>query len=180
MKDLPDFAAKDPSNLLLGRPDGTFGEAADTAGILSYALGRGASLADFNLDGLLDLVEVNFGEPVKLWRNLGTGEPGAPTQAGRWLAIRLSQPAPNPDAIGAWIEVRVGDAVMRRESVVGGGHASGELGWTHVGLGSAAGADVRVQWPDGEIGPWQHVEANGFFVIERGAAEPQHWLPPQD
>ena len=44
----------------------------------------------------------------------------------------------NRDAIGAWIEVRCGDGkVMRREITVGGGHASGELGWRHFGLGDA-------------------------------------------
>ncbi len=56
----PDYARKDPSNLLLGQPDGTFTEAADAAGILSFDRGRGAALADFNLDGLLDLVEVEL------------------------------------------------------------------------------------------------------------------------
>ncbi|HEY4753686.1 MAG TPA: VCBS repeat-containing protein, partial [Candidatus Limnocylindrales bacterium] len=32
----PGHATRDPSDLFLGRPDGTFGEAADAAGILSY------------------------------------------------------------------------------------------------------------------------------------------------
>ena len=64
----------------------------------------------------------------------------------------------------------VGDAVARRELVVGGGHAGGQLGWTHVGLGQASTADVRVTWPDGEVGPWMTVGANQFVDIERGAA----------
>ena len=34
-------------------------EAAEEAGILTFARGRGAALADLNLDGLLDLVEVD-------------------------------------------------------------------------------------------------------------------------
>ncbi len=176
----PEYAQKDPSNLLIGQPNGTLVEGAEAAGILSFTRGRGAALADFNLDGLLDLVEVNLGDPVKLWRNLGIGEQGAPTKAGQWIAIRLRQPGPNHDAIGAWLEVRVGDALMQREMTVGGGHASGELGWTHAGLGPAASADVRVQWPDGEVGPWQHVDANEFVTIERGGGEPQRWLPPAD
>ena len=37
---------------------------------------------------------------------------------------------------------------------VGGGHASGQLGWIHFGLGGADGAELRVRWPDGEVGPW--------------------------
>ena len=54
---------------------------------------------------------------------------------GHWLDVRPTQPAPNVDAIGAWIEVRIGESVMRREVTVGGGHAGGELGWQHFGLG---------------------------------------------
>jgi enediyne biosynthesis protein E4 len=173
VKAQPGYALRDPSNLLLGRADGTFGEAADAARVLSFARGRGAALTDFNLDGLLDLVEVNLGDPVSLWRNLGTGA----AEGGHWLALKLRQSGPNRNAIGAWLEVRVGETTMRREIVVGGGHAGGELGWTHVGLGPAREADVRVQWPDGEIGPWQHVDAEEFATIERGASEVQFWVP---
>ena len=71
--DQPDYARRDPSNLLLGQPDGTFREAADAAGILTFDRGRGAALVDLSLDGLLDIVEVNYGAPVRIWRNVGTG-----------------------------------------------------------------------------------------------------------
>ena len=133
---MPDYATKDPSNLLLGQPDGTFVEGADAAGILSFAKGRGAALADFNLDGLLDLVEVNYGDPVKLWRNVGSGDAATPKAMGHWAALQVTQPGPNRDAIGAWIEVQVGDRRSGARSTIGGGHESGELGWIHVGLGS--------------------------------------------
>src|SRR5450759_546815 len=55
-----DHALTDPNNLLLGQPDGTFIEAADRAGVLNTERGRGAALADFNLDGMLDLVAVSY------------------------------------------------------------------------------------------------------------------------
>jgi hypothetical protein len=167
---MPDYAKKDPSNLLLGQPDGTFREAAEAAGVLSFARGRGAALADFNLDGLLDLVEVNYGSRVEVWRNLGAGDASRPAPMGNWLAIQLAQNGPNRDAIGAWIEVRIGDATLRREVTSGGGHIGGQLGGVHFGLGPAGEAQVRVQWPDGETGPWLRVAANELAVIERGAA----------
>jgi len=172
-----DYALRDPSNLLLGQADGTFKESADTAGILSYDLGRGAALADFNLDGLLDLVEVNLGSPPRIWRNLGVGDAAAASSA-HWLALRPEQPGPNRDAIGAWLEVRVGDTTMRRELTVGGGHAGGQLGWIHVGLGPASGADVRVLWPDGTAGAWTRVGANQFVVLDRASGSARPWTPP--
>src|SRR5207244_12512123 len=84
-----DYAQMDPSNLLLGHADGTFREAADAAGILNFYRGRGAALADFNLDGMLDLIVVNFGDPVRLWRNVGGGDASQPRALPAWLARGL-------------------------------------------------------------------------------------------
>jgi enediyne biosynthesis protein E4 len=66
--------------------------------------------------------------------------------------------------------------VMRREITSGGGHASGQAGWWHFGLGSAESADMRVIWPDGEQGAWAAVDADGFYVVEKGKA-PARWTP---
>jgi hypothetical protein len=65
--------------------------------------------------------------------------------------------------------VKVGDAVQRREVTVGGGHAGGQLGPIHVGLGRADRADVRVIWPDGVAGPWLPVAANQLVELDRAA-----------
>ena len=175
----PEFAQQDPSNLLIGQPDGTFMESAEAAGVLSFARGRGGALADFNLDGMLDLVEVNRRENVKLWRNVGSGEADRPAPIGNWISLQLVQSAANRDAIGSWIEVRVGDRTIAREVTVGGGHAGGQLGWIHFGLGDADRAEIRVQWPDGESGPWLLVESNQFVTVEKGASEALPWLPLQ-
>ena len=59
---------------------------------------------------------------------------------------------------------------QRRELTVGGGHASGQLGWLHFGLGAATAAEVRVRWPGGEAGPWQHVDADEFVIVDRASA----------
>jgi hypothetical protein len=173
----PGYAVRDPNNLLLGQADGTFSESAEAAGVLSYARSRGAALVDLDLDGLLDLVVVNRGENAQVWRNVGAGDAGRPSEMGHWIAVRLRQPAPNVDAIGAWVEVRIGDRTTAREITVGGGHAGGQLGWIHLGLGEAEQADVRVQWPDGESGPWMTLAADQFATIERGATEATPWRP---
>ena len=172
-----EYAQKDPSDLLLGQQDGTFREAAGAAGIVTFDRGRGAALADFNLDGMLDLIQVNYGAPVRIWRNVGTGDASRPHAMGNWLAVSVGQSGPNANAIGAWVEVRVGGRVARRELTIGGGHAGGQLGWIHFGLGNAPTADVRVLWPGGETGPWVPVPANEFRVMTRGVAEAHKWSP---
>lgn len=167
----PGYAVRDPSNLLLGQPDGSFVESAPAAGILGYHHARGAALVDLDGDGLLDLVIVNRSENVSVWHNVGAGEAGHPVAMGNAVGIRLHQPGPNTDAIGAWLEARIGDRTVTREITVGGGHAGGELGWIHLGLGALDHVEVRVQWPDGETGPWIDVPAGGWATIERGATE---------
>jgi enediyne biosynthesis protein E4 len=173
----PDYAQRDPSDLFLGQPGGTFHESAQVAGILNFDRGRGAALADFNLDGMLDLVEVNYGAPTRIWRNFGAGTHDRSAPMGNWIALRLGQAGPNSDAIGAWVEVRVGDQVAQRELTVGGGHAGGQLGWIHFGLGKVDHVEIRVQWPDGTQSEWMPMAANAFGTIRRGAAAVQVWTP---
>jgi hypothetical protein len=165
-----DYAGRDPSNLFIGQTDGTFVEGAPTAGIVDFGRARGAALVDLNADGLLDLVEVVRRENVQLWRNVGTGDGAAPRSMGHWLAVDLEQDAPNHDGIGGWIAVRTGTLQREREVTVGGGHASGQLVPLHFGLGEAERAEVRVTWPDGEVGPWLPVDADQAVRIERGAS----------
>ena len=104
----PDYATKDPNNLLLGQPDGTFVEGAEEAGIVDYQRARGGTLVDLNLDGMLDLVVVNRAEPVTLWRNVGSGDVDEAAPMGNWAAVRLHQQDTNVAAIGAWVEVQAG------------------------------------------------------------------------
>jgi enediyne biosynthesis protein E4 len=179
VEEQPDYAHKDPPNLLIGQADGAFKEGGLDAGIVGFARGRGAALVDFNLDGLLDLVEVDYGTAAKVWRNVGSGDLTTPARMGNWLALEVLDPERNNrNAVGAWIEVKVGDRTMTRELTVGGGHAGGQLGWVHFGIGQADGADVRVQWPDGELGPWLRVPANQFSLVNRGAFAALPWVPP--
>lgn len=175
-----DSAIRDPSNLLIGQADGTFVEGAPDAGIVSFDRARGAMLADLNLDGLLDLVVVNRETNVALWRNVGRGDAAQPRPMGHWLQLQVQQAAPNVDSVGAWVEVQFGGRTVVREVTVGGGHASGQIGWIHMGLGDAVSAEVRVRWPDGEVGPWMTFGADQFLRVVRGESAPQRWVPPQN
>jgi hypothetical protein len=174
---MPEYAAKDPNNLLLGQPDGMFVDAAVEAGIVHYDRSRGAALVDLNLDGMLDLVEVNRVENVNIWRNTGWGEAGSPEPMGNWIAVLLEQQNTNVDAIGSWVEVQIGDHVIQQEVTIGGGHAGDQLGWIHFGLGPSDTVEIRVQWPDGDVGPWMKADANQFVTIARGAQEVSVWVP---
>jgi enediyne biosynthesis protein E4 len=178
---MTEYAARDPSNLLIGQADGTFVEGAGDAGITDFARARGAALVDLNLDGLLDLVVVNRREPVRLWRNTGDSDGTESAPMGHWLAVRLSQPEDaNRNAIGAWLEIRAGDRTQRIELTVGGGHAGGQLGWMHVGLGAEERAEIVVTWPDGTASQRLTAAADTFVIVERGASAVETWTPEED
>ena len=179
VEQMPEFASFDPDNLLLGAHDGRFAEAGDLAGIALPTKGRGAVIDDFNHDGMLDLLVVNRSGPASLFRNLGgrTQDDPQPGIMGNWLQIELSQNGSNRDAVGARVSVKSGNETRIRTIQVGGGHASGRLGFVHVGLGVAERAQIRVQWPDGEWSPPYRVFANQFVRIDRGAAAARYWLP---
>ena len=157
---MPDAAAHDPNNLLMGGPDGRFVERSVEAGVASMAKGRGASLVDLDRDGRLDLVVVNRGSPVEIFHNRSE-------TTGNWLQARLEQSGPNRNGIGAWIEASDGTRTWSREVTAGGGHASGANGWIHFGLGTAQGVSIGVTWPDGHTVRLENVQPNGFLTLTR-------------
>lgn len=161
VEQMPDMAMDDPNNLLIQNADGSFVEHGLDAGVASFARSRGAALADLNLDGKLDIIVVNRRANVEILEN-------ASPAPGEWISVQLSQPAPNRDAVGAWIEVRAADRRWHREVTVGGGHASGVAGPEHFGLGDAKAIDIRVTWPDGAQTEWrQAAAADGAIRITR-------------
>lgn len=100
-----------PNNLLIQGVDGRFAERDGEADITSPHRGHSAALVDLDGHGRVDLVVVNRRAPLRVWRN-------TIAETGHWLAVSLTQPAPNQHAVG--------------------GHASGSAGPQHFGLGEAA------------------------------------------
>ena len=156
---MPGMATRDPNNLLMQQPDGTFSEAAETAGIATMARSRGAALADFDGDGRVDLVVVNRRAPMELYRNVTDA-------TGNWLRLSLRQDGGNRFAIGARVTVEAGDKRQSLQQLVGGGHAGGQALPLHVGLGAAEVAEVTVLWPDGTTSI-HRLEAGQNHVISR-------------
>lgn len=149
----------DPNNLLIQQEDGMFREGAKEGGILSFELGRSGSLIDLNMDGALDLVVTNRNAVVEVWRNKGV--------SGNWLRIKPQVSGGNRQCVGCWIEVKAADRIQRRELTVGGGHAGGQWGWVHFGIGDATEASVRLKQLGKEWTPWVPVDANQFLSLVR-------------
>ena len=174
---MPDFAAFDPDNLLMGTLDNKFQEVGAKAGLARNTAGRGGAVVDLNADGMLDLVVVNRKTNVSLFRNQGSKTNWGHRPMGNWVGIELKNGKTNVSAVGAKISVKTGNVNQSRTVQIGGGHSSGQVGFIHFGLGVAERAKIRIQWPNGD---WSHeyrVFANNFVQIERGKAEALYWYP---
>jgi enediyne biosynthesis protein E4 len=161
---MPSNAIHDPNNLLMQAGDGTFREVAVEAGIATGERSRGAALADFDGDGRLDIVVVNRRAPLEVWQNT--------TPAGNWASVELRDEGPNTRGVGAWLELRTGDGVQAREVTVGGGHAGGQAGPIHFGVGAAGEARLRILWPDGEVTDWMPLPINRRVTVGRAGLIP--------
>ncbi|TWU19289.1 CRTAC1 family protein [Allorhodopirellula heiligendammensis] len=131
--------------------------------LLKPMAGRGATFADIDDDGDLDVLITASGRAPRLLRN--------DQELGHhWLRIKLVGDAKlcNRDAIGAWVEVAVGDEVLSKQVMPTRSYLSQvELPLT-FGLGESDNVkNVTVQWPDGErveLGP---LAVDQTHVIER-------------
>jgi hypothetical protein len=175
---MPEFAAYDPDNLLLGTWDGKFTEVGGQAGIASEKRGRGAAVVDLNMDGQLDIVVINRNARASVFRNLGARTAWGHEPLGNWLEVELTQPGTNRNAVGARVSVKIGNRTMTRTIEVGGGHASGQAGFVHFGLGTPERAEIRIKWPDGDWSNTYKAFADNFVRIDRSKPAAGYWLPP--
>ena len=143
--------------------------------------GRAMSLVDWDHDGDLDVWLYNrTGPRLRLMINRTTS-PGS-AEAPRSVAFRLRGTKCNRDAIGARVEVVLGDTppdtrhstIDTRQSIqtlrAGDGYLSQSSKWLHFGLGADARINkVEVRWPGGEAESFANVRAGGRYHLVQGS-----------
>ena len=107
-------------------------------------VGRGSATADFDGDGDLDVVIVGCGQKPRLLRNdqdLGN----------HWLRVRLRDRGKNWEAIGAQIQIQLGEERLTRVISPTRSYLSQSEPVASFGLGQASEIEqIAVVWPDGE------------------------------
>ncbi len=124
-------------------------------------VGRGASYADMDNDGDLDMVIAQLGGGALLLRN-------EQRLGHHWLRVRLVGRRVNRDAIGAWVELVAGGNTQRRQVMPSRGYLSQvELPVT-FGLGRDDTVEsLTVIWPDGSRQAVKSVSVDSIITVEQ-------------
>jgi hypothetical protein len=138
-----------------------FVEMAGRAGILETYNGRGIALADFNLDGALDMFVANQGAPSCYYVNTSFRDKGS--RPG-FLRLKLvGRPdlgvkvggrvlASTADAVGARVTLHTQTGTQMREVQGGMGFASQSEYALHFGVPDPAAVErITIQWPSSRV-----------------------------
>jgi YVTN family beta-propeller protein len=160
--------------------NGTFTNVAAAQGLElhdNFSAHKGASWADYDNDGFLDVMIKN---------GVGTEDAGAsskgthrlyrnthPGNSNRWLKVNLVGTQSNVRGIGAKLKLTTTNGSQFRQNDGGGGGAlySQSSEPVHFGLGQATQADLQVTWPSGVVDTLPGVQANQTVTVTEGSSQ---------
>ncbi len=123
---------------------------------------RGATWADFDDDGNVDLVVVDTSGPPHLLRNGGG-------MGNHWLKVDVRVKGGVRTAIGARVTITAGVRTQFQDVIGVNGYLSQGDSRAHFGLGAAEKVDsLRVRWPDGTSDEWRDLKADQVLRLEQG------------
>ncbi|HEY2249704.1 MAG TPA: CRTAC1 family protein, partial [Planctomycetaceae bacterium] len=123
-------------------------------------VGRGSATADFNNDGRMDLLVVDYEGPAMLLENRTQSD-------NHWLKLDLRGIAPNIFAYGARVVGRAGDQTWLADVSPASSYLSSSDPRVHWGLGNVSRLETLViRWPSGREQTLQNVRADRILRVE--------------
>ncbi len=151
------YAGNQQNQLYLN--DNDFYYLADSKGAEAFAGNtRSAATVDIDNDGDLDLITNNFRQAPRILRNEQHTKNNS-------LGMQLRGKGKNRQALGARVEIVVGDRRILRQVSGGRGYLSQSSSRVTVGIGIATSAQVTVYWPDGNTSKTKKLDANTSHTI---------------
>ncbi|MDA0372230.1 MAG: FG-GAP-like repeat-containing protein [Planctomycetota bacterium] len=136
-----------------------FSDRSAAYGLDLEGVSQGASFADFDGDGDLDLIVSNLNEPPALYENRTGAE-------RRSIVVRLAGRGTNRHGIGARLTAYVGGRRLERLVTLQGGYLSTDEAIVHFGLGDAERVDsLAVRWPSGFEQTFGQLDAGFRYTI---------------
>ncbi|MDQ2657462.1 MAG: FG-GAP-like repeat-containing protein, partial [Bacteroidota bacterium] len=171
-KELPllELIAKMPSSelnnqIFRNNGDLTFTSKVDEWGMKKKNISSGASYADLDNDGDLDLIVNNVNDYASVYRN------NSETMIkNNYVKVRLKGTAPNLSGIGALVQLYSGDLSVYREHYLSRGYESSVDDVVHFGLGIRDKVDsIVVVWPDGKCQVIDNPAINSVVSVAKDA-----------
>jgi len=139
--------------------DYTFTNVADQWGFTDPSFTNGASYADLDNDGDLDLVMNNIDKKAFLYENKNKGN--------NYLRVQLEDTAHKGRNFNAKVKIHYGENLQFSEFYLSHGYQSSVEPVLHFGIGQNSNIDkVEVEWLDGSVSIFQNVTANSVLKID--------------
>jgi len=157
--------------------DGRFADVTERLGepVTIPKAGRGASFADIDNDGDLDVVVNNIHDTPDLFRLDRQPErspAGAAAKVGGWLGLKLVGTQSNRSAIGARVRLVSAGGTQVQEVRGGGSYYSQNDLRVLFSLASATSpVKVEVRWPNGREETWTALAPDRYHTLKEGSAE---------
>ena len=161
------WSGNENNHLFLNLGGMRFADVSQLSGCDCVGDGRAVATLDWDDDGRIDfLLKNRTGPRLQLLRNVYPG-------GGAFLAVELrgNGTTSNRDAIGARVNVDLGDRIVARTLYAGDGFLAQSSKRLHFGLGDAASVTrLTVRWPDGTADVFRDLSVNARYRIVQGAA----------
>jgi hypothetical protein len=146
-----------------------FDEVSATSGTYfqNRIVGRSSGICDFDRDGKMDLAVQHLNGQAKVLRN-------ETENAGNCISLQLTGTKSDRDAIGARVEVRVGNRTIVRLCNGSTSYLANDERRIHIGIGHNSIADaITVHWPSGVTESWPAAgcDKTHHLIEGRGIAE---------
>ena len=129
-------------------------------GLSLPSFSNGATYADLDQDGDLDLITNNIDDAAFLFENRSPG-------TARYLRVQLKGPPGNPDAFGAAVSITAGGLQQQQLLLSARGYLSKTENTLHFGLDTNTQvSELVVTWPDGKESRLQGVAADQVLRLD--------------
>lgn len=159
---------RQPTQLLHSRGGRSFVDLVPSlpADVRRPILGRGSATGDFDNDGRIDVLVVDFEGPVRLLQNLSD-------TPHHWLTLDLRTPSANRFAYGAFVTAKSGDQLWIGQVSPASSYLSSSDPRLHWGLGNVSRLEtLSIRWPSGRETVFRDVAVDRILQIVEGTEFP--------
>ncbi|HZV43518.1 MAG TPA: VCBS repeat-containing protein, partial [Saprospiraceae bacterium] len=138
-------------------------------GLTEPSFSNGASIADFDQDGDLDLVVNNLNQEAYVYQN------NSEKTNNHFLRVKAEGPATNPQGLGATITITYEGGQQMEQLKLNRGYLGTVEPITHFGLGQVQTIkELKVEWLDGKVNTIKNPSINTLVTVNYKEAVQQN------